>query len=287
MSKLFLGTVGNVEAFKRDELGNLKLVFVSKTLTKSSLSISSTQENIRGGENAAPYFSFNHSPSVEVELTDIVYNRRYIESILGIQFKNETGPVQFMTADGVEFHTVDDKQFYVQYGSNAKSADLYVNSTPDELFLIITAPLFEGDSCSASAGKKVGHITYEIPRFQLDQKLDLAFNMSSNANFTITGEALSMPNSATCEFGGDSLLRIVEVIYGRDVMDDAVALIVDGEVRVGKPPVVYAVLKNRQYVVVQNSRLTFSPELTNGRLGRKNYKISFKDKLSTEIDLSA
>jgi hypothetical protein len=167
-----------------------------------------------------------------------------------------------------------------------KSADLYVNSAPDELFLIITTSLFEGDSCSASTGKKVGHITYEVPRFQLDQKLDLQFKMSSNANITLSGEALSIPNSANCEFGGDQLLRIREVIYDRDVMDEAIDLVVDGEQKAGKPPVVYAILKSKQYIIVQNSRLTFTPELTNGRMGRKYYKIAFQDRLSTEIDLS-
>lgn len=49
MSKFFLGSVGDVEAFKRDESGGLKLAFVSKTLTKTGLNISSTQDNIRGG----------------------------------------------------------------------------------------------------------------------------------------------------------------------------------------------------------------------------------------------
>ena len=286
MSKLFLGTVGDVEAFKRDELGKLKLAFVSKTLTKSSISISSTQENIRGGENAAPYFSFTHSPSVEIELTDIIWNRRYFEFALGVQFRNETTPVQFLTEEGEDFCTFDDELFYVQVQPNMKSADLYVNSAPDELFLIITTPLFEGDSCSASTGKKVGHITYEVPRFQLDQKLNLQFNMSSNMNITMSGEALSIPNSSNCEFGGDQLLRIREVIYDRDAMDEAISLIVDGEQKAGKPPVVYAVLRNKQYIVVQNSRLTFTPELTNGRMGRKYYKISFQDRLTTEIDLS-
>lgn len=286
MSKLFLGTVGDVEAFKRDELGKLKLAFVSKTLTKSSINISSTQENIRGGENAAPYFSFTHSPSVEIELTDIIWNRRCFELALGVQFRNETDPVQFLTEGGEDFYTFDDESFCVQVQSNMKSADFYVNSAPDELFLIITTPLFEGDSCSAPTGKKVGHITYEVPRFQLDQKLDLQFKMSSNANITLSGEALSIPNSANCEFGGDQLLRIREVIYDRDVMDEAIDLVVDGEQKAGKPPVVYAILKSKQCIIVQNSRLTFTPELTNGRMGRKYYKIAFQDRLSTEIDLS-
>lgn len=60
---------------------------------------------------------------------------------------------------------------------------------PKEYFLLITVPLFAGDGCSASNGKKAGHVTYEIPRFRMTGSLNLSHAMSSNATLSISGLA--------------------------------------------------------------------------------------------------
>ena len=64
-----------------------------------------------------------------------------------------------------------DKDYCVRYlaaESHAKTAEITATIIPEELFLIITAPIFAGDACNASKGKAAGHITFEVPRFQLN-----------------------------------------------------------------------------------------------------------------------
>lgn len=106
MAKYFLGSVGRAEAFRRDENGELRLAFVSKTLTTSGLTISTTKDDIRAGEGAPIQFSFYHDASVEINLTDVVFKTEYITAQLGAEFKSEdaesykTAMVEFTTGEG-------------------------------------------------------------------------------------------------------------------------------------------------------------------------------------------
>ena len=86
--KYFLGSVGTAEAFRRDEAtGKLRLAFRSKTLTDSGLNISTTKDDIRAGTGAPIQFSFYHDPSVEITLTDVLFDEAYIEAQLGASFE--------------------------------------------------------------------------------------------------------------------------------------------------------------------------------------------------------
>ena len=89
MSKYFLGSVGKAEAFRLDN-GELKLAFVSKTLTDSGLNISTTKDDIRGGTGAPIQFSFYHDTNVEINLTDIQWKKEYLEAQLGVYMDGST-----------------------------------------------------------------------------------------------------------------------------------------------------------------------------------------------------
>ena len=68
----------------------------------------------------------------------------------------------------ISVDAVNGTQFCVRYlaaDSRAKVAEITSSIIPEELFLVITAPIFAGDACAASRGKAAGHITFEIPRF--------------------------------------------------------------------------------------------------------------------------
>ena len=84
-NKYFLGSVGTVEAFRRVN-GEMQLAFRSKTLTDSGLNISTTKDDIRAGTGAPIQFSFYHDPSVEITLTDVLFDEAYIEAQLGADF---------------------------------------------------------------------------------------------------------------------------------------------------------------------------------------------------------
>ena len=70
MAKLFLCSVGTVEAFKKKEDGSYELAFVSKTLTDSGINTTISKEDIRGGTGAPIQFSFYHDNTLEITLNN-------------------------------------------------------------------------------------------------------------------------------------------------------------------------------------------------------------------------
>lgn len=168
----------------------------------------------------------------------------------------------------------------------AKEAEITSMIIPEELFLIITAPIFAGDACAASKGKAAGHITFEVPRFQLNGAQEFSMNMSSNQTMSLAGTALAS-TSYDCDANGGKLLRIIEVIDNRNWKDDVEGLIVDEESKeAGDTPSVYAELKDGHLKKVDNEDLTFVPGLdTNGHFeADKTYTIKLN---GTEITTTA
>lgn len=86
MGVYYLGSVGTAEALRIGEDGNPEVIFVSKTLLESGLTISSTTDSIRGGEGASIQFEFTHDPSVDIKLVDAIFKTDYVESQLGLEF---------------------------------------------------------------------------------------------------------------------------------------------------------------------------------------------------------
>lgn len=169
--------------------------------------------------------------------------------------------------------------------TNAKVAEITSMIVPEELFLIITAPIFAGDACAASKGKAAGHITFEVPRFQLNGAQEFAMNMSQNQTMSLAGVALAA-ESAECDVNGGKLLRIIEVIDNRDWKDDVVGLILDEESKeAGNAPSVYGELKDGHLMKIENTNLEFSPALdAQGKFeSGKTYSITLK---GTDIKLT-
>ena len=153
----------------------------------------------------------------------------------------------------VRFLSLDDR---------AKVAEITSTIIPEELFLIITAPIFAGDACSASKGKAAGSIQFEVPRFVLNGAQEFAMNMSSNQPMSLAGTALAT-ESQECDANGGKLLRIIEVINDRKWYDDLKDLIVDEDSAVvGQEPIVYGWKKDNTLVRAVNSDLVFNPALS-------------------------
>lgn len=128
------------------------------------------------------------------------------------------------TIDGFE----NGKSYCVRYLTTVEAArEMWVTSDilPMELHLVITAPLYAGDACSASNGRMAGHITFEVPRFRLNPNLDLALAMSSNISISLDGVALAYTSG--CNINGSKLMRIVECITGREWYDGLEAIYID------------------------------------------------------------
>ena len=79
MAKLFLGSVGKAEALRYNPATNkYEVAFVAKTLTDSGLNISTSKDEIRGGQGAPVQFVFCHDSTVEITLTDILWKPEYV-----------------------------------------------------------------------------------------------------------------------------------------------------------------------------------------------------------------
>lgn len=115
---------------------------------------------------------------------------------------------------------------YLGVNEGARVATITSDMIPEELFLVITAPIFAGDACAASSGKQAGQIVFEVPRFRLSGAQDFAMAMSSNQTMSLSGTALAFEDG--CAINGSKLLRIREVITDRKLYDGAVAVYSDG-----------------------------------------------------------
>lgn len=336
MAKLFLGSVGTVEAFMRKEDGTYELAFVSKTLTDSGINTTISKEDIRGGQGAPVQFSFYHDPDVAVTLTDVVFKKEYLEGQLGIKFENvgshsyatktitagdgkitlpeqplalnfgacggelkivwvsKPGKDEWKTYEFSDNNEVSSSDFkagetycvrYCKQDPNALIAHVTSSIIPAEYMLIITAPVFAGDACSASNGKKAGTLTYEIPRFRLNGGSEMAFNMSSNQTMSLAGTALASDN--TCEMGEQNLYNVILSLdnYAKNTYVD---LIVDEEyAHAGKEPAVYGLTKDGKVMKIDNKNLTFTPALEGGKfaVGAVTIKLNGTD-LSEQVTIA-
>lgn len=310
MAKYFIGSVGTAEAFRMDG-SELKLAFVSKTLTDSGLNISTTKDDLRAGTGAPIVASFYHDPSVEITLTDVMFKTAYVEAQLGADFvangeayqsenvvTGAAGAVslakmpaalnlgcgnsakvivwyseqgkddwkiieQASASQSITLGSEAGKKFCVRYlalDEAARVATITSNMIPQELYLIITAPIFAGDACSASNGKQAGTIQFEVPRFKLNGAQDFAMAMSANQTLSLAGTALASDDG--CELNGSKLLRIIEVIWNRKWYEGVESLEFDPDyLHIGDVPEVYAVYSNGSVAKIDNSVFTFSPAL--------------------------
>ena len=322
MAKYFLGSVGTVEAFERQDGGNYRVAFVSKTLTDSGINTTISKEDIRGGTGAPIQFSFYHDPSVEISLTDVVFKPEYLEAQLGAEFAKDDNSHSYASEDivaeagkdtyqgkvvltlkeapiPVNFGACGDKidrvwvtkrgkdewKMYKHSGNIVTSPD-FINGEvycvryckdddkamiaeitsdiiPAEYMLIITAPVFAGDACAASNGKKAGTITYEIPRFRLNGGSEMAFNMSSNQTMNLAGTAYATEG---CDMEGQTLYKVVLKLDDYSANLDMESLVADPDYqKEGDTPVIFVVLKNGKIRKVENDDVTFTPDLNGGK----------------------
>ena len=182
MANYILGGVMNAEAFiERD--GKLEHYFSAKTLTDSTVNISVTSEEIRGGEGAQLLGRFFHTSNFGV-----------IKNIIA-WIRDCDGNYSTVYPNGKEFTTeLADGDYCVKYPMSKEGCrQVVVNAMyqPKEFKLILTGQLFAGSTCSIANSSKVGKLVIEIPRFQLDGSVDLGLNMSSAATIALNGFALS------------------------------------------------------------------------------------------------
>ena len=95
----FLASVGSAKWLGRKD-GKLYHIADIKTLTESTLSFSSSMEEVRAGEGAQLYGRFNHSAGMTITLTDAMFDLDYIAQQVGAEIGH--GGTAFTTSEQFE-----------------------------------------------------------------------------------------------------------------------------------------------------------------------------------------
>ena len=94
MSKYYIGGVASVSAFVPNANDELQHLFDAKTLTDSSINVSVSNEEIRGGEGAQLLGKFFHTTVFNLSLTDALFDLNYIAMQVGGNKKsNQAAPI--------------------------------------------------------------------------------------------------------------------------------------------------------------------------------------------------
>ena len=88
---------------------------------------------------------------------------------------------------------------YFYQNANADNIIIPVNYVPDELHVIIINDLFNADISTTNNATKVGRLITDIPRLQLDGAQDLNLTATSAATVSLSGSALAVDNTDSCE----------------------------------------------------------------------------------------
>ncbi len=153
---------------------------------------------------------------------------------------------------------------YFYQNENARSITIKTQYVPAELHVVIINDLFNGDiSTNAADTTKIGRLITDIPRLQLDGSQNLALTASGAATVSLSGSALAVASSNTCEedpyYG-----TMTEEIFGSVWQDSVVALaIADAEIELAASESqtlsVYAVFGSGMAAVRKdNSNFTFT-----------------------------
>lgn len=146
MANYILGDVMRAEAFVRDKDGNLKHYFSANTLTDSTLNISVTAEEVRGGWGNQLLGKIFHDTNFGVNLTEATWSLDYLAAQIGSQIsENATGKyissVQgTMAAEGVLTVKIDNGKIATLFedtnamcpGTNSKI--VWVKDCNDDMF---------------------------------------------------------------------------------------------------------------------------------------------------------
>ena len=94
MANYYIGGVGTVTAFKKNSDGSIQHYFDAKTLTDSSINISVSSEEIRGGEGSKLLGRFFHTSVFNLSMTDALFDLKYLASQVGSDVLEGQGGIE-------------------------------------------------------------------------------------------------------------------------------------------------------------------------------------------------
>ncbi len=115
---------------------------------------------------------------------------------------------------------------YFWQNENARSIMINTQYVPKTLHLVIMNDLFAGDTADVGSATRYGRIITDIPSFQLNGTQDLNLTATSAATISLTGTALGVESSTSCEeapyYG-----TMTEEVFGTSWKDNVIALAIE------------------------------------------------------------
>jgi hypothetical protein len=153
---------------------------------------------------------------------------------------------------------------YFYQNANADSIIIPVDYVPDEVHVIIMNDLFNADISTTNNATKIGRLITDIPRLQLDGANDLSLTATSAATVSLSGSALAVDNTDSCE--SESYYgTMTEEIFGAKWQDEVVAIAFDdADISLSttgtQTLVCYVLFGGKAPKIVDNSNFTFAVE---------------------------
>lgn len=116
---------------------------------------------------------------------------------------------------------------YFYQNENAESITIKAQFAPKVLHLVLINDLYSGSAADvAASSSKYGRLITDIPNFQLDGNVNLAWAATSAATVPLNGKALAYDESTSCEedpvYG-----TMTQEVFGAKWQDDVIALAIE------------------------------------------------------------
>ena len=116
---------------------------------------------------------------------------------------------------------------YFYQNENADSITIKAQFVPKVLHLVLINDLYSGSAADVAAStSKYGRLITDIPQFQLDGNVNLAWAATSAATVPLNGKALAYDESTSCEedpvYG-----TMTQEVFGAKWQDDVIALAIE------------------------------------------------------------
>ena len=164
---------------------------------------------------------------------------------------------------------------YFYQNENAESITIKAQFVPKVLHLVLINDLYSGSAADVAAStSKYGRLITDIPQFQLDGNVNLAWAATSAATVPLNGKALAYDESTSCEedpvYG-----TMTQEVFGAKWQDDVIALAIENaDIELQSP-------ETEQLIV----RAVFGGNIASQRKDAANFTFAVATGSATYIDV--
>ena len=164
---------------------------------------------------------------------------------------------------------------YFYQNENAESITIKAQFVPKVLHLVLINDLYSGSAADvAASSSKYGRLITDIPNFQLDGNVNLAWAATSAATVPLNGKALAYDESTSCEedpvYG-----TMTQEVFGAKWQDDVIALAIENaDIELQSP-------ETEQLIV----RAVFGGNIASQRKDAANFTFAVATGSATYIDV--